>query len=78
MELSGNHPDYQLEKLSSETNCTFFAPPLNLCTDNGAMIAWAGYEKYNNEGESDLNFKPIYSMKSGIESYYTWLKDNEF
>ena len=26
----------------------------------------------------DLNFKPIYSMKSGIESYYTWLKDNEF
>ena len=29
-----------------------------MCTDNGAMIAWAGYEKYNNEGESDLNFKP--------------------
>ena len=22
------------------------------------MIAWAGYEKYNNEGESNLNFKP--------------------
>ena len=47
-----------LEKLSLETNSIFFAPPLELCTDNGAMIAWAGYEKYNNEGESDLNFKP--------------------
>ena len=25
---------------------TFAAPPMNLCTDNGAMIAWAGIENY--------------------------------
>ena len=24
----------------------FIAPPLRYCTDNGAMIAWAGYQKY--------------------------------
>jgi N6-L-threonylcarbamoyladenine synthase len=23
----------------------FIAPPLKLCTDNGAMIAWAGLER---------------------------------
>ena len=28
--------------------------------------------------ERDLNFKPLYSMKSGIESYYNWLQNNEF
>ena len=35
----------------------FHAPPISLCTDNGAMIAWAGYEKFVSEGETDLNFK---------------------
>ena len=25
---------------------TFHAPPLNLCTDNGVMIAWAGVERF--------------------------------
>ena len=24
----------------------FAAPPMALCTDNGAMIAWAGLENY--------------------------------
>ena len=47
-----------LEKLAMENDAVFIAPPINLCTDNGAMIAWAGYEKYNFEGETDLNFKP--------------------
>lgn len=35
-----------LEKLASENNMIFAAPPLSLCTDNGAMIAWAGIENY--------------------------------
>ena len=48
----------ELKKLSLEANAIFFAPPLDLCTDNGAMIAWAGYEKYNHEGETNLDFKP--------------------
>ena len=35
-----------LEKLAAEKNMQFAAPPMNLCTDNGAMIAWAGLENY--------------------------------
>ena len=35
-----------MEKLASAHNMIFAAPPMNLCTDNGAMIAWAGIENY--------------------------------
>jgi N6-L-threonylcarbamoyladenine synthase len=35
-----------VEKMSSDRGMAFAAPPLNLCTDNGAMIAWAGIENY--------------------------------
>ncbi len=35
-----------LEKHAEKHNMTFAAPPMNLCTDNGAMIAWAGIENY--------------------------------
>lgn len=33
-----------LETLCSSLGVRFFAPPLRLCTDNAAMIAWAGIE----------------------------------
>jgi len=36
-----------MEKLATQHNIVFAAPPMNLCTDNGAMIAWAGIENYN-------------------------------
>ena len=35
-----------MEKLANKFNMQFAAPPMNLCTDNGAMIAWAGLENY--------------------------------
>ena len=35
-----------MEKLATKFNMQFAAPPMNLCTDNGAMIAWAGLENY--------------------------------
>ncbi len=35
-----------LEKLAAKNKMVFAAPPMNLCTDNGAMIAWAGLENY--------------------------------
>lgn len=35
-----------MEKLAKKNNMVFAAPPMNLCTDNGAMIAWAGIENY--------------------------------
>ena len=35
-----------MEDLAKKHNVIFAAPPINLCTDNGAMIAWAGIENY--------------------------------
>ena len=34
-----------LETVSAQNGVRFFAPPLRLCTDNAAMIAWAGIER---------------------------------
>jgi len=34
-----------LERFGAETGVALVAPPPKLCTDNGAMIAWAGIEK---------------------------------
>ena len=35
----------RLAELAENTGLDFVAPPLELCTDNGAMIAWAGLER---------------------------------
>lgn len=35
----------RLEALCAENGFSFVAPPLALCTDNAAMIAWAGIER---------------------------------
>ena len=35
-----------LEKLAADHGLPFVAPPLWLCTDNAAMIAWAGAERF--------------------------------
>ena len=34
-----------LRRLAAKTGTVLIAPPLDLCTDNGAMIAWAGAER---------------------------------
>jgi N6-L-threonylcarbamoyladenine synthase len=35
-----------MEQFATKNNLIFAAPPMNLCTDNGAMIAWAGLENF--------------------------------
>ena len=41
-----------LETVCAEIGAIFAAPPLHLCTDNAAMIAWAGIERFR-AGERD-------------------------
>lgn len=43
-----------LETLSHQYDLPFIAPPLALCTDNAAMIAYAGAEKFGTDGADDL------------------------
>ncbi len=35
-----------LQRVAAEAEVRFVAPPLALCTDNAAMIAWAGLERF--------------------------------
>ncbi len=35
-----------VQEICRENNIPFYAPPLEYCTDNGAMIAWVGIEKF--------------------------------
>jgi N6-L-threonylcarbamoyladenine synthase len=49
----------KLLELSETYNCELIAPPANLCTDNGAMIAWAGMEYFNLQKESPLSLKAL-------------------
>lgn len=45
-----------LEDLTAAQNMTLIAPPVRLCSDNGAMIAWAGYERFKRGLVNELDF----------------------
>ena len=42
---ANNHLRLRLDELCRERGLDLVAPPAHLCTDNGAMIAWAGVER---------------------------------
>lgn len=47
-----------LEQVASQQDMRFIAPPQALCTDNGAMIAWAGIERLRLGLVDTLDFAP--------------------
>jgi N6-L-threonylcarbamoyladenine synthase len=47
-----------LTELAAAHGLAFVAPPLRLCTDNGAMIAWAGLERLRLGLTDGLDFAP--------------------
>lgn len=48
----------RLAALTADMGLDFLAPPLPLCTDNGAMIAWAGLERLRLGLIDTLDFQP--------------------
>ncbi len=47
-----------LAEAAGEAGLAFLAPPLRYCTDNAAMIAWAGIERLRLGGHDGLDFAP--------------------
>lgn len=45
----------KLETVAAQNGASFIAPPLALCTDNAAMIAYAGLELYRSGAQDDMS-----------------------
>ena len=56
-----------LEQVATRAGARFLAPPPRLCTDNGAMIAWAGIERFRMGQRDDmtLSARPRWPLDQG-------------
>ncbi|UKZ77200.1 hypothetical protein TrVFT333_004919 [Trichoderma virens FT-333] len=76
-------PQNQSEPSSGFPDMCIVAPPLELCTDNAAMIAWAGMEMFEAGYSTELSVRPIAKwpmdpdVGGGILGAGGWVREEE-
>lgn len=55
---ANQHINSALAEVAAEYGMALSSPPIALCTDNAAMIAWAGIERLKTNGADSLDFEP--------------------
>ncbi|HPD83772.1 MAG: tRNA (adenosine(37)-N6)-threonylcarbamoyltransferase complex transferase subunit TsaD [Alphaproteobacteria bacterium] len=66
---ANQHIRQALQDLTNAQKMDFIAPPMELCSDNGAMIAWAGVEKLkkNMTDSLDIAARPRWPLDPSAE-----------
>ncbi|MEI7543010.1 MAG: tRNA (adenosine(37)-N6)-threonylcarbamoyltransferase complex transferase subunit TsaD [bacterium] len=54
---ANNYLKHELEIFAKDHNMKFFVPSMKLCTDNGAMIAYTGWQYLKNGISSDMDLE---------------------
>ena len=56
---SNNFLRKKIKKLANNFKFNLYVPKKILCTDNAAMIAWTGIEKYKTIEKNNFHFQPL-------------------
>ena len=64
----------RIQRACRELGCRLYLPPLKLCGDNGAMIAWLGNLMYSSGVRMDVGDTEVRQRFRTDEVSVTWRK----